>query len=143
MRPIRAAPVSLLVFALACACTDSDDRLRQQVRQQVETNLAERDDIPAADREAAAGAIAEDVVRLRREFEYSADEAGGAGEPLEQQTRSPDELAAEDCRQRRLELDALRRLEADPESIDAAQRRSLPAEIRSAEAGLAERCADT
>lgn len=140
MRSIRAAMVMTLAALLVCACGNSDDGLRQQVKQQVATNLATRDDVSPADREAAAEAIAEDAVQLRRERE--AMEAGNDADAERTAPRgpSPAELAAADCAQQRLELEALQRLAEDPGSLDDAQRLALPAEIGRAEATLAERC---
>lgn len=139
MPPIRAATVPLLLALVLCACERSDDRLRQQVKQDVATNLSGRDDVSPADRAAAAEAIAEDAVQLRRDVDAlrhdaAATDEGSAPPP------SPTELAARDCEQQRLELEALRRLESDPGALDEAQRQALPAEIRRAEAVRAERC---
>jgi membrane-bound lytic murein transglycosylase B len=142
MRTMHGATMLLCACLALCACDDADERLRQDVRAQVATNLATRDDVPQADREAAAATIAEDVVQLRRDFEAVQDDTAAAGERAEPQRPSTAELMAEDCARQRLELDALRRLEAEPASLDDAQQQTLPAEIRRAEATLEERCPD-
>jgi hypothetical protein len=140
MPPIRAATVPLLLALVLCACDRSDDRLRQQMKQDVATNLSGREDVSPADRAAAAEAIAEDAVQLRRDADALRREAAATDEGPAPPPPSPTELAARDCEQQRLELEALRRLESDPGALDEAQRQALPAEIRRAEAVRAERC---
>lgn len=140
MRSTRTTLTLLIGALLMAACEDSDERLREEVKAQVTANLAHRPDVPRADGEAAADALSEDVVQLRDEFEAAREDVVADHDRLERQLPSRAELKARDCAQQRLELAALQRLEADPESIEDERRQALPAEIRRLESVLAARC---
>lgn len=139
--PVRAM-AAVLVGLVIAGCNSSEDRLRDEVKESVAANLAERKDIAESDKEAAAEAIAEDVVQLKREFEELQPQIDENNARLERELPSQSELIARECEQRRLELEALRRLSQDPTSmeLDPGEREALPDEIRRAEAGIAERC---
>jgi capsule polysaccharide export protein KpsE/RkpR len=135
--------IAVLLSALFVAgCNSAEDRLRDEVKEEVTANLADRKDISESDKEAAAEVIAEDVVQLKREFEEIQPQIDENNRRLERERPSLSELKARDCEQRRLELEALQRLSQDPTSLDLdpSQRDALPEEIRRAETELAERC---
>lgn len=134
--------VVLLTLLFVAGCSSPEDSLREDVKAAVTQNLTGREDISPSDKEAAAAAIAEDIVQLKREFDELQPEIAENNARLERERPSLSELKARDCEQRRLELEALQRLSQDPTSLDldASQREALPEEIRRAETELAERC---
>lgn len=136
-------PIAVLLSALFVAgCNSADDRLRDEVKESVAANLADRQDISESDKKAAAEAIAEDVVQLSREIAEVQPLIDENNRRLERERPSLSEHKARDCEQRRLELEALQRLSQNPNSLDLdpSQRESLPDEIRRVEEGIAERC---
>lgn len=134
-------PIALLVAVLCTAgCGNPEPGLQERVQADVADNLANRDDIPESDKGAAATAIATDVAALERESAVIGSELGEHDARLQRELPSRAELAAQDCDQRRQELEALQRLAQDPSALDPGQQAALPEEIKRAQAGLAERC---
>jgi hypothetical protein len=131
-----------LMFAalILTACGNDDDRLRQDVEAKVAAGMEDRDDISPAEKQAAAAALAEDVVELKREMAEAQDDIAAHQDRLESELPTQADLQAQDCEQRRLELGALQRLAQDPGSLSADEQQALPVEIRQAEAALAEKC---
>lgn len=137
----RVVPMVFLGVVLCVAgCGDREPGLRERVQADVADNLAPRDDIPQSDKGAAAKAIATDIAALERESDEISSELRESEAQLQQELPSQAELAAQDCDQRRQELEALQRLAQDPSALDPGQRAELPEEIKRAQAGLAERC---
>jgi hypothetical protein len=131
---------------MLAGCSDARDESREaaqrDLQQHIEDNLADRDDIPEADKAAAAAAIAQDFADLARESAAIQPEIDTENERLEQQLGTPAERIAQECAQRRLELDALQRLMANPERelLSDAERAALPAEVERFERSVSERC---
>lgn len=138
---------SLLVTFVAAAtvlgaCTDSRDGAQRELQQRIGEELAGRDDIPEADKAAAAAAIAQDLTDVARDSAVLQSEVDAENERLQARLGSAAQLAAADCERQLQELDALRRLAADPdrERLGDAERAALPGEIERLERERADRC---
>jgi hypothetical protein len=131
----------LATLALS-ACSDKYDDAQRKLEAEISRELAARDDIAPADKEAAAAAIAQDFTDIARESAGIQAEVDAENARLEQQLGSAEELAAQDCDRQRLELQALERLRDDPERerLSDAERAALPAEIERMTGELAARC---
>lgn len=139
--------VGLLVVACAVgACSDareeSREAARREVQQRIENELAARDDVPEADKAAAAAAIAQDLTDVARESAATQPKLDAANAALEQALGRSEQLAAQDCERLRVELDALQRLAASPdrERLSEAERAALPAEVERMAQVLSDRC---
>jgi hypothetical protein len=140
--PVRLVAVLPAVFILLGACSDKSDEAQRDVQQRIERELADRDDIADDDKAAAAEAIAQDLADVARDSAAIQPEIDAANEQLQQELGSAEELAAQDCDRLQAELDALRRLSANPqqERLTAAEIEALPAETERVERVVAERC---
>jgi hypothetical protein len=142
--PRRAQLLCGLVFSTFAlsACSDKYDDAQRKLEAEISRELAARGDIAAADKEAAAAAIAQDLTDIARESAGIQAEVDAENTRLEQQLGSAEELAAQDCERQRLELQALERLRDDPERerLSDAERAALPAEIERMTGELATRC---
>lgn len=124
---------------LLSGCSDRD-RLQQEAQRRIASELSQRQDIPAADRDEAAKAIASDLVEAATEGAALQPQVDADNAALEAKLGGVDSAKAQECERLQLELDALRRMESSGGGAGDAERAELLAAIQDNEARRAQLC---
>jgi hypothetical protein len=132
----------LLLAGLFVALQGCDDRkaVKKEAQRRIEAAISHRDDIPLEDRQAAAAAIASDLVDVAIEGAAAQAQFDAENAALEAASGGVDGAISRECAQLELERDALLGIQSREGAGGEADAAEIQATIQRTELRLSELC---
>ncbi len=136
----RCPHVHAAILAILLAGCSDRDAIQKQAQGRIAAELSRRQDIPAADRNAAAAAIASHLVDVAEEGAALQPQVDADNAALDAKLGGVASAKARECEQLALELDTLRRMQSTGVSANDAEKTELSETIQRTEARFAQLC---